>query len=138
MLPEQIQQLLCTSHRKGRNQDVAFGFSGLCQHRLQFGLGRCAGTVQTVTVGAFHDDHIGVRHHGRIAQNRRTGVAQIAAENQFAVLPFIFQPYFNNGRAENMAGILQTHTDTRRNTGAMAVCQTLEIGQAGCRIVLVI
>lgn len=88
--------------------------------------------VVAVAVGRFHQQQVGLLHHGRIAQDRRAFRSQVAGEHQ---LPAV-RPQFDNGRAEDMAGIAQRDVHAGQDRRALVVGQRAHLLHGGVHILL--
>ena len=54
---------------------------------------------------SIHDDQVGTRYRMRIPENRRTRIAEVAAENNFFATGIFIQRYFDDRRTEYVPGI---------------------------------
>ena len=131
---QHVQYLLGTTDSECRYQDVAFAVFRVLHNAFDFSQRLFSGAVQTVTIGALHDDQVSLANHGRILQYRHTGSAQIAAEHQLACLCAILEPEFHNGRSEDMSGLVQTQGRIVEDFHFLAVDQTVELRQCSFRV----
>ena len=75
--------------------------------------------VQAVAVGRFHHHHVGGRRRRRIAQDRPAAVAEVAREQDPALLAALLQFEQDAGRAEDVAGVEERGADAARQLSAL-------------------
>ncbi|MNZ82442.1 hypothetical protein D3C78_1011400 [compost metagenome] len=68
-----------------------------------------------VAVGRLHQHHVGLAQRGRVAHQRRAGVAQVTGEHQAAGQAVVMHFQFDDGRAEDVPGIVEGHADAARH-----------------------
>ena len=133
-LMQHIQQLLCPPEGKGWDQNAAAAFGRFCEHAAQPRFEIDHRLVVPVAVGAFYDQQIDLpvllfEDEGRIAQNwliESTDVTGVA--NRLGDPVFIDRKH-RNGRAEDVAGIIQRCDSALSDRYRVAVRETLKMGQ---------
>ena len=122
---EPVQQFLGAAHRERGNQHVAPVAPGMLEDLAQLADGVRAVAMVAVAVGGFHQQQVGLLHHGGIAQDGRALRAQVAGKHQLAAV----RPQFHDGRTEDMAGIAQRDVHAGQDRRALVVGQRLHLAQ---------
>ncbi len=80
-MTDQVEQLLRTSHRKRRQNDIAPTVQRLLDNACQVGHMVVNLAMQTISVGGFHHDIIRLVNVVRVADQRLLIVADVAGEH---------------------------------------------------------
>lgn len=107
MLGEEIQKLLGTPHREGRNHHVAAVPVRGRENGSELRDGVLARLVQAIAVGRFHDHQVGRGHRRGIAQDRRAVGTEVAAENEPARRAAFVGVDCHGRRTEDVPGVAQ-------------------------------
>ena len=134
MFCKPVQQLLAAADRERRDQHTAAVAPGIVENPAQLADGFRAVAMQAVAVGRLHQHQIGLGDLRRIAQDRRAIGAEIAGKHQ---LPAI-APQLDAGRSEDVAGIAETHLDTREQFDAGVVGNRLDLLHRNAHVVLAV
>jgi hypothetical protein len=121
-LVEGVDQLLGAAHGKRGDDDLAAALVGF-DNRLAQHLARLvAGLVPAIAIGAFHDQEIGAVHRLWVAQDGHAVAAQVAGEDQPALLLPLDDIQHDDSRSQNVAGVQKSGGDARcRRKGPVIV-----------------
>src|SRR3569833_201428 len=90
--------------------------------------------VAAVAIGALHDHEVRVRHRRGVAQDRRTLVAEIAAEHELAPHTLLLEPQLDDGRTQDVARVAQPALHAIRDIEHRVVVHRAKIPQCGLRL----
>lgn len=82
--------------------------------------------MRAIAVGAFEDHEIGGAEHARVAHDGGAAVAEVTREHQPAAPALFLELEFDDGRAEDMPGIVQAQAHARHDGMGFVVIQTHE------------
>ena len=114
-LPDEIQHLLRSAHRKGGDDHIAAPVECSLQNLRQFARIVRRAVVQPVAVGGFHDDIIGFFQISRVLDDGLIRIPYISGEHQHSVNPVFLKFYFDGGGAKQVTGIDKTDFDALRD-----------------------
>ena len=108
-LAEEIQDLLRTSDRKGRNHHVTATVKGRLQNfRQLLNVIRTLFGVKPVSIGGFHDNIISFLRIRRILNERLVFISNVSGKDNFLRYVFFRCPDLNTGRSQEMTYICKT------------------------------
>ena len=127
--PQVVDQVLGAADGEGRDQHVAAILVGLLQDAEKFFERVVAAAVVAVAVGGLHQQHVGLFENRRAAHQRRAVVAQVAGEHQAPSAAQVVDIQLDDGRAEDVPGIVQGHADPGHHFLALLVAQRSALAQ---------
>jgi hypothetical protein len=125
-LPQEEEDLLRPAYGERRDDDVPTLPLGLLEDLRQLLLGSAVAFMQAVPVGGFHDQIVGLLDELRVPDDRLVGLAHVPAEQQLYRLPLVFQVEFEEGRAEDVAGVMEDDAHARREPHRLRVLHRRE------------
>ena len=136
---EGVDNLLRTPDGEARDDEFAFLLGTGVKHRLQqFGLGILQTLVQTVAVGALHDEVVHLRERLGVLENLLVVTSDVAREAQFDVATPLADIKINERRAEDMTCIVELHRHLALNVELFVVGDTDEAAHTGLSVLLVV
>ena len=100
-------ELLRSADSKARDDHVAAPLRRLHDDVQQFLDARGVRFVQAVAVRRLHDDVIGFMDGDGILQDGPVRHAQVTGEYEFLALAVLFHPQFDDGRTQDVAGVVE-------------------------------
>ena len=110
-----VQDFLGTADRERRHDHIA-SLQGALDDLDQFALACCHVLVRAVAIGGFDDQDVRVIDGCRIAQNRASRLAKVAAEHDLGRLRGFADPDLDDGRSEDVPRVAEAaaHPGMRR------------------------
>ena len=125
---DKIEYLLRSADGEGGDEHVSArverGLDAVAQDR---DVVRALVFVQAVAVGGFHDEPVAFKHRARILDYRLVGVADVAAENDFAVFAAFGKPYLDRRGAEQVADVGEADIHSLEHADALIVIAGAEL-----------
>ena len=90
--------------------------------------------MQAVTVGRFDQQHVGLLDGRHVTHNRVAGTADVAGENDFDFAARLRHPHFDDGGAEDVAGVAQAAAHTGLRVEFRVVGNGAQLRQARMRL----
>jgi len=137
-LAEEFHQLeddlLCAAHGEGRDEELPLPLDDVADDPCQTLRGRPQGLVVAIAVGALDDQHVLGPHAVGIADDRELGTAQVAAEDDGARLAVLLRLQTDDGRAEDVAGVVEGRGHPRRHRERFVVGVPGEVLEGAFRV----
>jgi len=108
---EVIQQVLGPLNGKGGDQDVPASLYRVIDDLAEFIINVLGTVVVAISVGGLHDHVIGMIKDRGIVGERLVPLADVPREDDVPRHVFVLDDDFNHGRAEDVAGIVETDLD---------------------------
>ncbi len=105
---EDIENVLCPAHGKGRQKHVPSPLEGLLDGRFQFVDARFQIFVKAVPVRGFNHNIIGLGDVLRVPDYRVPALADIPGENDLLVPASVMEPQLEAGRSQDMPRVDET------------------------------
>ena len=137
-LSQEVEELLSPPYRESRDDDIAACALGFLQNRSQLVLRFSVAYVESIPVSGLHDEVVRLLDDLRVADDRLVGLAHVAAEEHLDLLALLLEPQFQEGRTQDMPGIVKDNGHAGGQLRGLGIVQRLEQPDRFASIVLII
>ena len=129
-----VKQFLGALHGEGGNDEISpAGRGGF--DRLGQLLATTPGVfVEPIAVGGLDEQVVGLVHRGRVADDRRPALAEIARENQLGPARAFSDPDLDDSRAQDMPGVEESDAQAGEDLEFLGIFDRFEEGQGLLRV----
>ncbi|OPZ61047.1 MAG: hypothetical protein BWY87_00070 [Deltaproteobacteria bacterium ADurb.Bin510] len=124
-LAQHIEQLLGALDREGRNHNLFAVTRGIVDGLEQLDLAGLERAVQTVAIGRFDENHVGLFDRGRVLHNQLVVAADVARKDQLDLAFVVRDPQLQDAGTQDVAGVfeacLHAGTDVEAVVGLLGV-----------------
>jgi hypothetical protein len=106
-----VHHFLCPLDGKTGDDDIAAGVVGLVDRFAKLFFRVLDAGVNAVAIGGLNKDIVGFFEYGRIPEDGLADAAQIAGEQDGSRFAVEFNGQLDNGRAEDMARLIESGLD---------------------------
>ena len=134
-LPDEVEELLGASHRKGGDDHVAALAEGLVDDLGQsFGVVAVLVLVEPVAVGALGEDIVGLVNVLGVPDDGLVLVADVARKDDFTGFALFSQPHLGAGRTQQVAGVGKAHLHPGHRLYELAIFAGFQMGEGFFRV----